>query len=56
MHLPDDKSVNKIKLPYTLFGDDIFPLKTWLMKPYPGKILTVPQQIYNYCTSREEEQ
>ena len=24
-------------LPYVIVGDDIFPLKPWLMKPYPGK-------------------
>ena len=23
-------------LPYFLLGDDIFPLKSWLIKPYPG--------------------
>ena len=24
-------------LPYFLFGDEIFPLKKWLMRSYPGK-------------------
>jgi len=24
---------------YLLLGDDIFPIKSWLMKPYPGKNL-----------------
>jgi len=38
-------------LPYYLVGDEIFPLKTWLMKPFPGK-LTEEQSIYNYRQSR----
>eukprot|EP00794_Sanderia_malayensis_P001689 gene1689-1882_t len=39
------------ELPYYLVGDEIFPLKTWLMRPYPGK-LTEEQRIYNYRVSR----
>ena len=30
----DDSSIN---LPYFLLGDEIFPLKKWLMRPYLGK-------------------
>ena len=37
---------------YYLVGDDIFPLKKWLIKPYPGKNLTEEQKIYNYRLSR----
>ena len=39
-------------MPSVLVGDDIFPLKPWLMKPYPGKNLTVEERIYNYRLSR----
>ena len=40
------------KLPYYLVGDIIFPiLKTWLMRPFPGK-LSEDQRIYNYRLSR----
>ena len=39
-------------LPYYLLGDDIFPLKIWLIKPYLGKTLTEEQKIYNYRLSR----
>ncbi|CAH3027935.1 unnamed protein product [Porites evermanni] len=39
-------------LPYVLVGDDIFPLKIWLMKPSPGKSQTEIQAIYNYRLSR----
>ena len=38
IHVPDDELVNEIKLHYILFDADIFPLKTCLMKPYPGKL------------------
>ena len=34
-------------LPYHMVGDKIFPLKTWLMRPYPAK-LTEEQKIFNY--------
>ena len=30
----DDSSIN---LPYFLLGDEMIPLKKWLMRPYPGK-------------------
>lgn len=39
-------------LPYSLLGDDIFPLKPWLMKPYPGRNLQECQRIFNYRLSR----
>lgn len=38
-------------LPYFLVGDEIFPLKTWLMRPYPGT-LDKEQKIFNYRLSR----
>ena len=38
-------------LTYYLVGDEIFPLKTWLMRPYPGK-LTEEQRVFNYPLSR----
>ena len=38
-------------LPYFFVGDEIFPLKTWLMRPYPGT-LDMEQIIFNYRLSR----
>lgn len=39
-------------VPHFLLADDAFPLKTWLLKPYPGSGLTEAQKIYNYRLSR----
>ena len=41
------------KKPLFLGSDEIFPLKDWLMRPYPGKGgLTEAQSVFNYCLSR----
>lgn len=41
-----------VKSPYMIVGDDAFPLKRYMMKPYPGKNLTGDQRIFNYRLSR----
>ncbi|XP_057290913.1 uncharacterized protein LOC130613611 [Hydractinia symbiolongicarpus] len=41
------------KVPYVITGDDAFPLKNYLMKPYPQKNLTVNKRIFNYRLSRK---
>ena len=38
--------------PYFLLGDEIFPLKDWLMRPFPGAGATEEEKIYNYHHSR----
>ena len=38
-------------LPYYLVAGEIFPLKSWLMKPFPGK-LTEELSVYNYRHSK----
>lgn len=52
--LPKPESVEGCEydpLPYYLVGDEIFPLKTWMMRPFPGK-LSEKQRIFNYRLSR----
>ena len=50
--IPNSSLINGYMLPYVFTGDDIFPLKSWLMKPFPGKGLTEKQAVYNYRLSR----
>ena len=38
-------------LPYFIVGDEVFSLKTWLVRPYPGKP-DKEQRIFNYRLSR----
>ena len=38
-------------LPYYLVGDEIFALKPWMMRPYPGK-LAEEERVFNYRLSR----
>ena len=38
-------------LSYFFVGDEMFPLKTWLMRPYPGK-LAEQERVFNYRLSR----
>ncbi|XP_065067590.1 putative nuclease HARBI1 [Rhopilema esculentum] len=52
--IPQATGVNGYTLgpmPYYLVGDEIFPLKDWLMRPYPGS-LNEDQRIFNYRLSR----
>ena len=54
MNLPDAEYLegcNFDPLPYFLIGGEIFPLKTWLMWPIPGK-LSLAEQILNNRLSR----
>ena len=33
-------------IPYFIIEDEIFLLKSWLMKPYGSRGLTTPQQVF----------
>ena len=44
--------INGHSLPYVIVADEIFGLKPWLMKPFPGKGLTETHAIFNYRLSR----
>lgn len=39
-------------LPTVFLGDEAFPLKPYLMRPFPGKNLSFIRSIYNYRLSR----
>ena len=52
MHIPLPNSINGHSLPYVIVADEIFGLKPWLMKPFPGKSLTETHAIFNYRLSR----
>ncbi|XP_058465563.1 uncharacterized protein LOC131439048 [Malaya genurostris] len=38
--------------PYVIVGDEAFPLKTYLLRPYPGQDLDESKRVYNYRLSR----
>ena len=53
-NLPEPERIDGIEeedIPYYLLGDEIFPLKPWLMRPYPGT-MQEDIQVYNYRHSR----
>ena len=50
--LPEMAPVGGVDTPYYILGDEIFALKTWLMKPYSRRGLTTEQQVFNYRLSR----
>ena len=55
LNVPPDSKLHKDDTktcPYFLLGDEIFPLKKWLMRPFPGKSATEEERIYNYRQSR----
>ncbi|XP_053395798.1 uncharacterized protein LOC123528006 [Mercenaria mercenaria] len=39
-------------VPYVIVGDDAFPLKPYLLKPYPNRQLDMDKRIFNYRLSR----
>ena len=40
------------QVPYVIVGDEAFPLKQHIMRPYPGRNLPESQAVYNYRLSR----
>ncbi|XP_044744261.1 protein ALP1-like [Coccinella septempunctata] len=44
-----------IKVPHVLLGDEAYPLKTYLMRPFPREHLTPPRRIFNQRLSRARQ-
>ena len=48
-------SGSEVELPHVIIGDEAFPMRPYLMRPYPGRgrhILPYSQKVYNYRLSR----
>lgn len=55
LNLPHARSLpgsSECLYPYVFVGDDAFPLKTYLVKPYPRGAIQFPEMIANYRISR----
>ena len=51
LYVPPDTKLQKGDLhdcTYVLLGDEIFPLKKWFMRPFPGKTADEEECIYDY--------
>lgn len=57
LHIPPPHLIpgSQTTLPHVIVGDEAFPMRPYLMRPYPGrgkKLLPFSQKIYNYRLSR----
>lgn len=57
LHIPQDEKLpnTALKLPYVFVADEGFPLKTYLMRPYPRQdVSDISKRIFNYrlCRTR----
>lgn len=50
VHLPGCNQLPSLL--YFIVGDEIFALKPWLMRPYPGRNISEERSIFNYRLSR----
>ena len=49
---PDPLPGDDRNFPYFIVGDDAFPLRKWLLKPYSRRAMTHKERVMNYRTSR----
>jgi len=52
--LPEQDNLPNVDIPFNYFivGDEAFPLKPYLLRPYPGLQLDETKRIFNYRLSR----
>ena len=50
LNLPESEVLpgTNLDILYFLVGDEIIPLKPWLLRQYPGRLLQLLEMIYNY--------
>ena len=55
-YLPEDEMIgNGRKLPYTIIGDDAFPLEVHMMKPYPYHSPEKEKRVFNFRLSHARQ-
>ena len=54
LNIPEAESIwgSEFKFPFVFVGDEAFPLRTNLMKPYPRDSLAMEERVFNYRLSR----
>ena len=54
LNIPPSKQLpgRNIKIPYFIVADRAFPLKTYIMHPYPSRNLYKKKRIFNYRLSK----
>ena len=54
LNIPDPEKIyeTNMEFPYVFVGDDAFPLKENIMKPFPREVIRIVERIYNYRLSR----
>ena len=54
LSLPEDSEIDGISspIPYFFVGDAAFPLKMYMLRPFPGKFLPEDKRVFNYRLSR----
>lgn len=50
--LPGASELGKVN--HVIVADEAFPLKPYLLRPYPGRRLPTDKRIFNYCLSRAQ--
>lgn len=57
MNVPEARQLGNcpIKIPYFLVADEAFPLKEYIMRPFPSTNLETRERLFNYRLSRARQ-